>query len=90
MTASKEQVVSSGKAVSLNFNHCFTNLKINLVPGGDVLAEEMVRDNPRIVATGFYTRANIILTSRYLQILKVFLMLYRWGHGNWMKKPAIW
>lgn len=58
MTASKEQVVSSGKAVSLNFNHCFTNLKINLVPGGDVLAEEMVRDNPRIVATGFYTRAN--------------------------------
>ena len=47
-----------GAQEGMNFNHCFTNLKINLVPGGDVLAEEMVRDNPRIVATGFYTRAN--------------------------------
>lgn len=64
MRASKEQVESSDKSVSLEFYHCFTKLKLRLTPGKDVQADEMIQDNPRIVATGFYTRANYDLDEQ--------------------------
>ena len=64
LTASETQVKSSEKSVSLNFSHRLTKLKINLVPAEGVSADIMLEDNPRIVATGFYTRANYYLEEQ--------------------------
>ena len=64
LRASKTQVESSDKTVSLEFKHCLTKLKINLTPGKGVEAEQMIQDNPRIVATGFYTCANYDLDKQ--------------------------
>lgn len=63
MTANKAEIGSSEDAVALEFNHRLTKLKITLIPGKEVTAEEMSEDNPRIIATGFHTKAHYDLET---------------------------
>ena len=63
LTATKDKVAGSGKPVSLDFEHRLTKLKISLQPKDDDEAEEMRKDNPHIVATGFYTQADYNLET---------------------------
>lgn len=58
LTATKDGVSGSKKTVSLDFKHRLTKLKINLQPKDNDEAEKMRKDNPHIVATGFYTQAD--------------------------------
>ena len=58
LTATKNGVSGSKKTVSLEFKHRLTKLKISLQPKDDDEAEQMRKDNPHIVATGFYTQAD--------------------------------
>ena len=63
LTATKNKVAGSGKPVSLDFEHRLAKLKIKLSPKNDDEAEEMWKDNPHIVATGFYTQADYNLET---------------------------
>ena len=58
MTASKQRVSGSTKSVSLKFEHRLSKLRIVLNPGNNTETDEMLEDDPHIVATGFYTQAN--------------------------------
>ena len=58
MTASKQRVSGSSKPVSLEFEHRLSKLKIILIPSNSKEADEMLKDDPHIIATGFYTQAN--------------------------------
>lgn len=64
MTASKNQVEGSEKAVELAFSHQLTKLKIILVPGEEAGADELLAASPRLVATGFYTQARYDLAAQ--------------------------
>ena len=63
LTATKNKVAGSGKPVSLDFEHRLAKLKIKLSPKNNDEAEEMRKDNPHIVATGFYTQADYDLET---------------------------
>ena len=58
MTASKQRVSGSSKPVSLEFEHRLSKLKIILIPSNSKEADEMLKNDPHIIATGFYTQAN--------------------------------
>lgn len=58
LIARKTEVKSSSKAVELEYQHKFTKIKIALTPGHDEKAEDMLKANPRIIATGLKTQAN--------------------------------
>lgn len=57
LIARKSEVGSSAKAVELEYRHKFAKIGIVLTPGPDEEAEEMLKANPQIIATGFKTRA---------------------------------
>lgn len=63
LIARKEKVTSSNDAVALSFMHQFAKLKIELLleEGEDI--DEMLRENPRIIASGFYTQADYDLQT---------------------------
>ena len=63
LIARKEKVTSSNDAVALSFLHQFAKLKIELLleEGEDI--DEMLRENPRIIASGFYTQADYDLQT---------------------------
>lgn len=58
LIAKKTKVESSAKAVALEYQHKLAKIKLVLTPYEDVKVEDMLKANPRIVATGFKTRAN--------------------------------
>lgn len=63
MTASKSRVAGSEKAVELVFNHQLVKLKVSLIAGENTDLDEMLEDNPHILATGFYTKAEYDLAT---------------------------
>lgn len=58
LVAKKTGIKSSAKAVELEYQHKLTKIKITLTPGKDEKIEDMLKANPRIVATGLKTHAN--------------------------------
>ena len=64
MTASHAEVAGSTKAVELEFEHQLTRVKITLQPGEGMTVEDMLADNPRVIATGFYSRAQFNCSTR--------------------------
>lgn len=58
LIAKKSKVASSTKAVELEFQHKLTKIKIVLTPDKDENIQDMLKSNPRIVASGFKTKAN--------------------------------
>ncbi len=63
LVAKKEGVASSAEDVELEFKHQLAKIKITLTPAEGENASEMLDDNPRIVATGFYTQAQYNLET---------------------------
>ena len=57
LVATKDNVKSSTKDVELKFEHKLTNIKLALTPGEDEDIDDMLKDNPRIIATGFCSQA---------------------------------
>ena len=47
----------SNETVELEYQHKLTKIKINLTPGKNENIDNMLKANPRIIATGFYTHA---------------------------------
>lgn len=58
LIAQKTKVKSSSKAVELEYWHKLAKIKIALTPSQDEKIEDMLKANPRIIATGFKTQAN--------------------------------
>lgn len=63
LAAIKDKVAGSEEPVSLEFEHRLAKLKISILPENNSGAEEMRKDNPHIVATGFYTQADYDLEA---------------------------
>ncbi len=58
LIAQKAKVKSSSKAVELEYQHKLAKIKIALAPSQDENIENMLKANPRIIATGFKTQAS--------------------------------
>lgn len=63
MTAQVEDASNSEKTVKLEYKHRFAKIKITLTPGDGENADDMLKANPRIIATGFKTQATYDLQS---------------------------
>ncbi len=63
LVSSKTGVKSSSKAVSLTFEHRMSKINIELFLGEGMNADEIYQDNPKVIVTGFYTKANYDLKS---------------------------
>lgn len=58
LIAKKMKVKSTPKAVELEYQHKLTKINIVLIPGKGEKVEDMLKANPRIIATGLKTQAN--------------------------------
>lgn len=58
MVAQKTGVESSSKAVVLEYQHKLAKIKIRLTPSKDEKIEDLLKANPRIIATGLKTKAS--------------------------------
>ena len=63
LVATKTGVKSSSAAVSLTFKHRMSKLNIELIPGEGANLDEIYQDNPKVIVTGFYTKAHYDLKS---------------------------
>lgn len=57
LIATEKNVASSEEAVLLKYKHMFTKIKIAIIPNSGEDIEKMHNANPRIIATGFHTKA---------------------------------
>lgn len=69
LIARKTKVKSTPKAVELAYQHKLTKIKIALIPGKGEKVGDMLKANPRIIATGFKTQANYNLKDDTLSDL---------------------
>lgn len=58
LVATKKDVESSEEAVILSYRHKLTKIKITITPGKGENISQMYNSNPRIIATGFKTKAD--------------------------------
>lgn len=63
MTARTENIANSKEAVRLTYKHQFAKIKIVLTPKDGENVNDMLKANPRIIATGFRTQALYDLQS---------------------------
>lgn len=63
LVAQTVKVASSDEAVQLSYAHQMAKIKITLTPDKEEDLNNMKNDDPRIVACGFYTRADYDLQS---------------------------
>lgn len=63
LVATKTGVPNSNEVVSLSFQHRLSKLKITLVPQEGEKLEEMLKASPKIIASGFFTKADYDLIS---------------------------
>ena len=61
--ATKAEISSSNEVVSLSFQHRLSKLKITLIPQEGENLEEMLKSSSKIVANGFFTKADYDLIS---------------------------
>lgn len=54
---------NSNETVELEYQHKLTKIKITLIPGDNENIDNMLKANPRIIATGFYTHAEYDLNK---------------------------
>ena len=64
MTARIEDVSNSEKTVKLEYKHQFAKIKLVLTPKEGEDADDMLKANPRIIATGFKTQAVYLALTR--------------------------
>lgn len=63
LIAKRSKVENSAQAVELEYQHKLTKIKIVLTPGKDENIQDMLKANPKIVATGIKTKANYNLKN---------------------------
>lgn len=63
LVAKAEDITSKTKTVELEYQHKLAKLIITLTPAEGTSASEMLKGNPRIIATGFKTSANYDLET---------------------------
>lgn len=63
LVATKTGVKSSSEAVSLTFKHRMSKLNIELIPDDAAGLDDIYQDNPKVIVTGFYTKAHYDLKS---------------------------
>lgn len=63
LVATQNNISSSNEVVSLSFRHRLSKLKVTLVPQEGENLEEMLKSSPKIVASGFFTKADYDLIS---------------------------
>lgn len=63
MTARTENVANSEKSVQLEYKHRFAKIKLTLIPQEGESADDMLKANPKIVATGFKTQGTYDLQA---------------------------
>lgn len=69
MTARIENVPNSEKTVKLEYKHQFAKIKLVLMPKEGEDADDMLKANPRIIATGFKTQVAYDLQSDKLSAI---------------------
>ena len=70
LIATQAKIASSEKAVELKFHHKLVKFNITLTPKGDENVEALLKANPRIIATGFYNKADYDLSTEEFTIHK--------------------
>ena len=70
LIATQAKIASSEKAVELKFHHKLVKFNITLTPKGDENVEALLKANPRIIATGFYNKADYNLSTEEFTIHK--------------------
>lgn len=81
LVARKEGVKSSSKPVELSYGHKFAKIKITLVPGEGEKADDIQKSNPRVVATGLYTKADYDFKEDAFSNLSARKDIV--AHGSW-------
>lgn len=70
LIATQAKIASCEKAVELKFHHKLVKFNITLTPKGDENVEALLKANPRIIATGFYNKADYNLSTEEFTIHK--------------------
>lgn len=84
LIAEKGEVASSNNAVQLKFQHKFAKLKIELLPQEEEDIDNMLLENPQIVASGFYTQADYDLKEK--KLINHHTKSDIIPHGTWKKE----
>lgn len=63
LVAKEKKVTNKKKTVMLEFKHKLAKLTITLIPDENNTADDLLKANPRIIATGFKTSANYDLET---------------------------
>ncbi|WP_025068888.1 fimbrillin family protein [Bacteroides gallinarum] len=86
MTARIENVPNSEKTVKLEYKHQFAKIKLVLMPKEGEDADDMLKANPRIIATGFKTQVAYDLQSDKLSAIDDASEKDIVPFGTWKKK----
>ena len=86
MTARIEDVSNSEKTVKLEYKHQFAKIKLVLTPKEGEDADDMLKANPRIIATGFKTQAVYDLQSDKLSDIDDASEMDIIPFGTWKKE----
>lgn len=81
LIASEEDIASSEDAVELQYKHKFTKIKIIITPGAGEDVTKMYNAKPRIIATGFNTKAEYdTKTDTFINLTEEADII---PHGEW-------
>ena len=86
LVAAVSGVGGSTEAVTLNFGHTLSKLKIELIVEGDGTVEDMLNDNPSVIACGFYTQAEYDLKDGTLTDLSASADVV--AYGEWKEESG--
>ena len=83
LTAEAPQTISSPDPVELNFEHRFTKIKLKLTPTEGESLSDLLKANPKIIASGFYTEAKYdFLTKTFSELATPTDII---PYGEWKK-----
>lgn len=85
LVAKTKGVTSKTKTVTLEFQHKLSKLSISLTPDANNSAQDLLKANPRIVATGLQTSANYNIedgTFSHLEGTKDIIASGKWSIGK--------
>lgn len=83
LTAEAPQTISSPDPVELNFEHRFTKIKLKLTPTEGESLSDLLKANPKIIASGFYTEAKYdFLTKAFSELATPTDII---PYGEWKK-----
>lgn len=86
LIAQAKEKTSSADAIELKYQHKLSKIKITLTPGKEEDIDEMLKDNPRIIASGFSTHAEYNLKDGTFNSFNETADIIVWG--TWEKDAS--